>query len=294
MWLRPIDYAMGVAVPFVWSMGFVYAKAAIDHFPPIFLMSMRFTLAALVLVWFARLPAEMLGRIAAISFVSAAVQYSLIFTGLKGLDASVAAIVVQLEVPFMVVLGVLLLGETAGLRKWIGIAMAFAGVGLIAGEPRVGGAWISLLMVLAASFIWAVGQIMVRSAKGVDGLTMTAWISVFAAPQLLLLSFIFETGQKGSVLTASPMDWGAVAYLGIVMTAIGYGLWNSLLRRHQVSAVAPFLLLMPVFSMAGAVFFLGEAPTANVLLGGLIVLAGVAIILLERPGRWRLDAPEIN
>ena len=58
------------------------------------------------------------------------------------------------------------------------------------------------------------------------------------------------------------------------MTAIGYGLWNSLLRRHQVSAVAPFLLLMPVFSMAGAVFFLGEAPTANVLLGGLIVLVG--------------------
>jgi O-acetylserine/cysteine efflux transporter len=97
MWLRPIDYAMGVAVPFVWSMGFVYAKAAIDHFPPIFLMSMRFTLAALVLIWFARLPAEMLGRIAAISFVSAAVQYSLIFTGLKGLDASVAAIVVQLR-----------------------------------------------------------------------------------------------------------------------------------------------------------------------------------------------------
>ena len=64
-------------------------------------------------------------------------------------------------------------------------------------------------------------------------------------------------------------------------------------RRHQVSAVAPFLLLMPVFSMAGAVFFLGEAPTANVLLGGLIVLVGGDHIA-ERPGRWRLDAPEIN
>jgi O-acetylserine/cysteine efflux transporter len=171
MVLRPVDYAMGVAVPFTWSMGFVYAKVAIDHFPPIFLMAMRFTIAAIVLVWFAQMPRGMLRRIAAISFVSAAVQYSLIFTGLKGLDASVAAIVVQLEVPFMVLLGVLLLRETAGLRKWIGIAMAFAGVGLIAGEPRVGGAWVSLFMVLAASFIWALGQIMVRSTKGVDGLT---------------------------------------------------------------------------------------------------------------------------
>jgi O-acetylserine/cysteine efflux transporter len=294
MVLRPVDYAMGVAVPFTWSMGFVYAKVAIDHFPPIFLMAMRFTIAAIVLVWFAQMPRGMLRRIAAISFVSAAVQYSLIFTGLKGLDASVAAIVVQLEVPFMVLLGVLLLRETAGLRKWIGIAMAFAGVGLIAGEPRVGGAWVSLFMVLAASFIWALGQIMVRSTKGVDGLTMTAWISVFAAPQLLLLSLIFETGQRTSILTATPIDWGAVAYLGLVMTAIGYGLWNSLLRRHPVSAVAPFLLLMPVFSIVGAVIFLGDKLTRNVLLGGLIVLVGVAIILFGRSSSALLNAQEAD
>ena len=55
------------------------------------------------------------------------------------------------------------------------------------------------------------------------------------------------------------MDWEQSPISGS-LTAIGYGLWNSLLRRHQVSAVAPFLLLMPVFSMAGAVFFLGERP----------------------------------
>jgi O-acetylserine/cysteine efflux transporter len=255
---------------------------------------MRFTIAALVLVWFARMPRGMLPRIAVISFVSAAVQYSLLFTGLKGLDASVAAIIIQLEVPLMVLLGVLLLRETAGLRKWLGMAMAFAGVGLIAGEPRVGGAWVSLLMVLAASFIWALGQILVRSAKGVDGLTMTAWISVFAAPQLLLLSLIFETGQRNSILTANPIDWGAVAYLGLVMTAIGYGLWNSLLRRHPVSAVAPFLLLMPVFSIMGAVFFLGENLTRNVLLGGIIVLVGVAIILFERSSSTALNAREAD
>jgi O-acetylserine/cysteine efflux transporter len=294
MALRPVDYAMGVAVPFIWSMGFVYAKAAIEHFPPIFLMSMRFTMAALVLACFAQVPWGKLLRIAAIAFVSAAVQYSLIFTGLKGLDASIAAIVVQLEVPFMVLLGVLLLGETAGLRKWIGIALAFGGVALIAGEPRVGGAWASLLMVLSASFIWAVGQIMVRSTKGVDGLTMTAWISVFAAPQLLVLSLLFETGQAASVLMATPMAWGAVIYLGLIMTAIGYGLWNSLLRRHAISTVAPFLLLMPVFSIVGAITFLGESPTVNVLLGGFIVLGGVAIILLEQPKTAAVDAREAN
>ncbi len=292
MGLKPIDYAMGVAVALTWSMGFVYAKAALSHFPPILLISMRFALAALALVWFARLPLGSFGRILVISFVAATVQYSLTFTGLKGLDASVAAIVVQLEVPFMVLLGILLLKEHAGLRKWFGIALAFGGVVLIAGEPRVGGAWISLLMVVAGAFTWAFGQVMVRAARSVDGVTMTAWVAAFAAPQLLAMSLIFESGQVEAIETAEWVDWGAVVYLGLVMTAFGYGLWNTLLSRQPVSAVAPFLLLMPAFSIAGAVLFLGEDLTMNVVIGGVIVLTGVAVILLERPGSHESTARE--
>lgn len=292
MGLRPIDYAMGVAVALTWGMGFVYAKSAIGHFPPIFLMSMRFALAALALLWFARLPAGTMARIFVIAFMAAAVQYSLTFTGLKGLDASVAAIIVQLEVPFMVLLGMLLLKEQSGLRKWLGIGLAFAGVAVIAGEPRVGGAWFSMLLVLAGAFTWALGQVMIRTVKGVDGVTMTAWIAVFAAPQLLAMSFVFETGQWHSALTAGWVHWMAVVYLGLVMTAFGYGLWNTLLRRHPVSTVAPFLLLMPVFSIAGAVAFLGEALTRNLVIGGVIVLTGVGIILIERPRRGPETARE--
>ena len=73
-----------------------------------------------------------------IALISAAIQYSLTFTGLAGIDASVAALVVQLEVPFLVLIGAIFLGEKTGLRKWIGIAVAFTGVGLIAGEPKLG------------------------------------------------------------------------------------------------------------------------------------------------------------
>src|SRR5918994_2693183 len=140
MGLKAIDTAMGVTVALVWGMGFVFAKAAIGHFPPILLMSLRFAVTALALVWFVRMPVGLLARIFGIAIVGAAIQYSLTFTGLKGLDASVAALVVQLEVPFLVLLGAVLLKETPGLRKWLGIVLAFGGVALIAGEPRVGGA----------------------------------------------------------------------------------------------------------------------------------------------------------
>ena len=281
--LGPIDIAMGIGVAVTWGMGVVFAKAAIEHFPPILLMSLRFALTAAVLVWFVRPPLGLLRKLFAIALISAAIQYSLTFTGLKGIDAGVMALVVQLEVPFLVLLGALFLGEKASLRKWIGIVLAFVGVGLIVGEPKVGGAWVSVLLVVGGSFAWAVGQVMVRALKDIDGLTVLAWVAVFATPQLLAMSLVFESDHIAAIESAGPTVWIAVLYLGLVMTAFGYWLWYSLIRRHEVSQAAPFILLLPVVTVAGGVVFLGETLTLLVVAGGVVVIAGVGIILLERP-----------
>ena len=175
MKLTPHDLAMGVTVPLVWGMGFVFAKAAIGHFPPILLMASRFLVAALVLVWFVRPPTGNHARLFGIAIVAAAIQYSFTFTGLKDLTAGIAALIVQTEVPFLVILGALLLGERPERRKWIGIALAFVGVAFIAGELEVGGEWRAVLFVILGALTWAFGQVMIRGLKDISGSTVTAW-----------------------------------------------------------------------------------------------------------------------
>ncbi len=276
------DILCGLCVALVWGMGVVFAKAAIDHFPPILLMAFRFLVTALALVWFVRPPLHQLKILFWIAFISAAIQYSLTFTGLKGIDASVAVLVVQLEVPFLVLLGALFLGEKPGLRKCVGIAMAFVGVALIAGEPKLGNAWLSVLMVVGGALAWAIGQIMVRSLKSIDGLTVTAWVAVFATPQLFVMSLIFEGDHWQAIESANWVVWSAIFYMGLIMTGLGYFLWYSLVRKHPVSLIAPFLLMLPVFSIFGGVVFLGERLTTQIAAGGAIVILGVGFILLER------------
>ena len=285
--LRAIDIAMGVAVAVIWGMGVVFAKAAIEHFPPILLMSLRFFVTAAVLVWFVRPPLGMLRYIFVAALVAAAIQYSLTFNGLRGVDASTAVLVIQLEVPFVVLLGALLLKEKPSGRKWLGIAVSFIGVGLIAGEPRLGEAYSFLALLLGGAFAWALGQIMIRRLGQVGGFTLTAWIAVFAAPQLLLISLALEGDPRPHMAGADWVVWWTVAYLGLVMTALGYSLWYSLLGRHPAHRVAPFLLLLPVASVVGGVAILGERLTLVVALGGLIVICGVGFILLEK----RSDTP---
>jgi O-acetylserine/cysteine efflux transporter len=279
------DIFLGVCVALVWGMGIVVAKAAIEHFPPILLMSFRFFVTALALVWFVRPPWHLMRDLLWISLISAAIQYSLTFTGLRGLDASVTALVVQLEVPFLVIIGAVALKERPGPRKWLGILIAFVGVSLIAGQPKLASSWGSILLVIGGGMTWAIGQAMVRQLKDIDGLTTTAWVAVFAAPQLLVMSLIFETDHIRAITEANYIVWMAVIYLGLIMTAFGYGMWYSLIRRNPVSSVAPFLLLLPVFSILGGAVFLNEVLTRQTAIGGAIIIAGVAFILIERRPR---------
>ena len=273
---------MAISVPLIWGFGFVFAKAAIEHFPPILLMAFRFEVTALALVWFVKPPWKLMGKIFLISMVSATLQYGLTFTGLQSLDASTAALVVQLEVPFMVILGALFLAEKPGLKKFAGIVFAFFGVFLIAGEPTLQNAWLPMLMVISGAFLWAVGQIMIRKLGQVGGFTLITWVSIFATPQLFVASFIFEEDHFRVVNEANWIVWSTVAYLGLVMTALGYSIWYHLLGRFPVKSVGPFLLLLPVFSILGGTLVLGERLTVQVAIGGLIVIAGVAFITIER------------
>ena len=277
----PKQTIMALFVPLLWGLGFVFAKGAINHFPPILLMAFRFSLTALVLVWFTPLPFGKFFQLFKIAIVAATIQYSLTFTGVKGLEAGLASIIVQLEVPFLVILGALFLREKPGYKKWIGIAISFVGVATMSQQDELSGSFISIALVLGGCFAWALGQVMIRKLKDVSGMQVTAWIAVFAAPQLFFMSAIFENGQLEAIKTANPLVWWTVLYLGLIMTCLGYYFWNTLIRHHDVSKVAPFLLLLPVFSVLGGNVFLGEAITLEKFYGGATILLGIGVIVLN-------------
>lgn len=276
--MKPIDILLAVSVPLIWGTGFVLAKVALHDFPPVLLMALRFTLTALVLVWFYMPPARLMPKLFLIALISGSIQYGLTFNGLKYLDASTAGLVIQTEVPFAALLAVVFLRERLTVRMIAGLVVAFAGLLIVAGEPKIRGQELALLMVLGGAFTWSVGQVMVRSMGEIGGFVMITGVALFAAPQLFVASWLLEDNQVAAVLNAGPEVWIAVVYMGLAMTAIAYAVWYGLLGRYPVNNVAPFLLLLPVVIALESVIFLGEEITWQTLLGGALILAGVAII----------------
>ena len=191
--MKPVDVFLAISIAVIWGMGFVVAKAAMSHFSPILLMALRFSLTAFCLIWFFRPPPGLFRQLFWISLISAALQYSLTFNGVRGIDASTAALLVQLEVPFGLLLAWLVLGDRISLKQGLGIVIAFGGAMLIIGEPKLQGDLIYAFMVIGGAFTWAVGQIMIKKLGDVGGFRLLSGVSLFAAPQLFVASHPHRT-----------------------------------------------------------------------------------------------------
>ena len=128
-----------------------------------------------------------------------------------------------------------------------------------------------------------------KTVGKVDMLAFTIWSSLAAPLPLLLLSLEVE-GMGGLVALAHP-GWKlvisvlAISYAG---TVFGYGLWARLLAQYSAATVAPFALLVPVVGMVAGSFLFGESLSLVEFLGGVLVMAGLALNVF---GDWALGRP---
>ncbi|ADE40260.1 DMT family transporter [Candidatus Puniceispirillum marinum] len=287
------DFLIALLVPLTWGFGFALAKSGLEHFPPLLLMGMRFGIAALILVWFVPIPRRHLVTLFFIAFVSATMQYGLTFSGLARMDATPAILLVQSEVIFGVVIGALLLGEKPNLRQFLGIIIALIGIIILIGGPALSNKVFGIILVLSGCLIWAFGQVLIRKyTSGLTGFQLTAWVGVMASPQMFLASFFVEGNPLPFLLAAPLSAWGTVIYLGIVMTVVGYSAWYYVLGRYPVPVVMPLQMLLPVSTILGAVTFLGERPDPIVFAGGIVVIIGVGVVIIEPSilRKWRQNS----
>ena len=281
--LHPRDIAILVFVTLIWGMNFAVVKLGLESFPPLLFIALRFALVAVALLPFVKPARGYWLPIIGISVTLGFLHFALMFTALKHVDVASAAIAIQLQVPFAAILAAFLFKDTLGWRRALGMTIAFGGVALIAGTPRPQGEYIALLGVVSAALIWAISNVQVKRIEALDGWTISAWMSLFAVPQLLIASFVLERGQWDAIISSSWDGWFAVAYNGLAVMVLGYGLWYRMLKRYSVNLTMAFTLLVPIWGVLSGILFLGEVLSWQIVVGGLLTIAGVGIIVIRRP-----------
>ena len=279
------DTLIASLVPIFLGFGFVIAKPAFESFPPILLMGIRFTFAASILVWWFPIPRGYLKKIFIASFIANTLQYSITYTGLNYIEASSAVLLVQMEVPFGVIFAYFMLKEKPTLRALIGITIAFIGVYILTGSPNLDGKFFGIALTILGSAIWALGQVIVKPlSKEINPLALVAWLALFSGPILISLSAIID-GNTINYLTKASFDhWLIAIYIGFFMQPITYGCFYYVLKNNPLYKVLPVVTMgIPPTGLLAAIFLLGEKPTAELFIGGAIIIFGVIMIIFTKP-----------
>ena len=282
--MKPLHLSLMLFCQLIWGVNFVAAKIGLQHFEPLFFVALRFSLVALLLLPFVRLPRRKLLQLVPLSMTMGVMHFGLIFTGMRYLDAATSSIAVQLQVPFAAILAAIFFKETLGWRRLTGMVVAFAGVVLIAGEPRFADNIWPLLSVIGAALVWATANVQVKAlGDEFDALHLNGYIAILAAPQLLVVSYLIEGNQWPTVFEVGMMGWGALLFQSVIVAIGSYLIWYNMMRRYPVNQVMPFTLLLPMIGVLSGHFILGEIITWQMVLGGAATLAGVAIVVIRRP-----------
>ena len=287
--MRPADLVQALTVIIIWGLNFVVIKTAVNEIPPLFLTTLRFTLVALLVAPFFHPRREEIKGILWLSLVMGAGHFGMLFIGLQGADAATSALMIQLGIPFSVLLSTLLFADRLGPVRLFGMGMAFAGAALLAGEPE-GGTPLALAALLLSAFCWAWSNILIKHYPHIRPMAIIGWMSLFSMPLMLSASLAFESGQWEAIEAASWRAWAALGYIAIGSSIIAYYLWYRLIGRHNINQVVPFSLLAPVIGVAAGVLILDEAFTLYKAVGGLLTVSGVALIEIRQARRRRQAA----
>ena len=281
------DTLIASLVPIFLGFGFVIAKPAMIDFPPILLMGLRFTFAASILIWWFPIPKGYLFRIFIASLVANTIQYSVTYSGLNLIDASAAVLLVQTEVPFGVLFAYFMLKEKPNIRSLIGILVAFVGVYVLTGSPNLEGKFLGIFLTILGSGIWAFGQVLVKPlSKELNPLALVAWLALFSGPVLILLSNVLDGNSINYIKSASTNSWLIAIYLGFFMQPVTYGCFYYVLKNNPLYKVLPIVTMgIPLTGLLAAILLLGESPTNELYLGGIIIFIGVILIVYTKKGK---------
>ncbi len=276
--MSALQIACAVLVPLLWGYQFVAIKVGVVEFPPLFFLGLRFIAIALLLAPFVRRPTRrQVGPIVAISVFLGGLNFGLSYVGLGLGSGCLSAIAYQLTTPFAVLLAWPLLAEKPSVATSAGVALAFAGVIVLAAGPGLSANAFPLLLVVAAAFAFAVSNVLTKRYGPFDPLMLMGWSSLLTVPQVMIMSLFLEHGQLASLTAADEYGWMALAYTIFIGGILGFGLWFWLIARCSMGRVAPFGLLLPVFAVMSSVLFLGDHMTPKLIAGGLLTIAGVAM-----------------
>jgi drug/metabolite transporter (DMT)-like permease len=284
--MRTRNWALAAAgiTMLLWASAFIVIRSVGTHYSPGALALGRMlagtvALSAVALVVRPRLPR---GRPLLLVIAFGALWFGLytilVNASERHVDAGTAALIVNVGPILIAVLAGLYLDEGFPRSLIAGLAIAFAGVVVIAVATSTGKHdFVGVLFALGAAALYAVGVLLQKRALGSVGAFTATWLGCLVG---VVVCLPFAPSLVREAATAPAAAGLGVIYLGLFPTAIAFGTWAYALKRTTAGRLSSSSYLVPGIAVLLSWLALGEVPTGLALTGGALCLAGVAVTRL--------------
>ena len=287
---RALAHAVLLLTLLVWSFSFLAAARLRQSVGLVDSVAARFLPvvlgAGLLLLWRRplRLPRSSWWKIAAMAALGVPAYNLFFFHGLKSVPTGTAALIIALNPAFTAVLAWLVLGESFGPRKTLGLLLALVGVFVVirfGSDKPVDWPYLSSALLLAlAPLSWALYTVIGRRMPAAADALDTTYALLFVGGLPLVA---FATPQLVKTLAADPGALVSALYLALPCTLFGYAAWIWALKRLPAGEVAAFVFLNPPLATLWAWLFEGQPLRPPFVIGALVLLVGVAAIVAPSP-----------
>lgn len=284
--------ALVVLIQMLWGPVYTLAKPAVEGwFSPVILVTFIYIITAAVLSPFVPRAETPRRTLVLLAFFGCALQSTAVYYALVLLPASTAVLLMQLNLPVGVLASWFLGRDKPNLKNGIGSLICLVGICIVVGVPEATEDYIGIGAMMVCVVSWAVTQAVIPVVAKDQGMTLYAAMARYAAPQMIVIALVVEGSNLASLVDIPLPGWAAILGITIFGFAIPYSIWYWLLMRHRADELLPFCLLMPIFGVAVAAWQLGEELPDSLILGGLVVLAGIAIVVWRGRLREGPNAP---
>ncbi len=280
--MKPIHIAFILLIDVLWAFNIIAIKESVLAMPPLLTVALRYAVVLLVCASSIRIIEGRMALVLVTGVVTGALQFGLgAYSYHVATNLSALAIAGQLGVPLSLILAILIDGERIAWKRTIGILLAIAGVMLLVFDPRIADERLAIFLTFGAATCWAAGNLMFRRLTGIPVLTLYGWQAVVSLPILLLTSHVIEPGGIASLPQVQLSAFAWIVYSAIAASLIGHAGMAWLLQRYPVTLITPFTLPTPLLAVMFATLFYNSPVTPLMWVGGLLTIAGVAIITLR-------------
>lgn len=280
------DSLLAALVASIWGFNFVVIDWGMRGIPPLLFAAIRFTAVLLPAVFLVARPVAPWRVVAAVGAFMSLGQFGFLYVSMAaGMPPGLAALVLQAQVIFTIVIAAGVLREVPTSAQVAGVAVGSVGLAVVAAGRDGAVPVTALVLCLLGALSWGIGNVISRASGIGGGLSLTVWSATVVPVPLLVLSLAVDgPGAVSDALTS--FSWQAAVstlYTAGLASLVGYGVFNTLLSRNPSAAVVPWVLLAPVVAMASAWVLLDQRPNAAESTGGMLLLVGVLVAI--RPAR---------